>query len=169
MLLLSTTTSVFAEPNLNFDKALRDHILSLPLIQGTPLTPIVIKDHAIVITFFASWCPPCREEFKYLSALRTEYSQEQLIIIAINVFEDYFEGSDERLSQFLETTSPKFHVVKGNQKTRTLFDNVERIPTLFVFDSEGNTVEHFIHKRGAKKRTAELNELRGAVTDALSR
>lgn len=166
-LVLAVSAAASASPPPTFDDKLRHHLATLPEIQGTPLTMSALQDRAVLVTFFASWCPPCREEFKYLNTLRTEYSPEQLTIIGVNVFEAYFESGDERLNRFLAATNPQFHLVKGDETTKALFDNVERIPTLFVFTPRGKTVEHFIHKRGAAKQTASLAELRDAIEQAL--
>lgn len=37
----------------------------------------------IVLNFWATWCPPCREEMPELSALNTEYQDKNVIVIGI--------------------------------------------------------------------------------------
>ena len=121
------------------------------------------------MTFFASWCPPCRKEFQVLNTLRNVFSPDDLTIIAVNVFEDFNDNDETRLTRFLEDTTPEFHVVKGTEETKRQFGNVNRIPTLFVFDRHGQPAMHFVHHQAASKSTAELDELRDAIETALSR
>ena len=42
-------------------------------------------NRVVVINFFASWCPPCREEVPELIALRKEYPAQQVDIIGISL------------------------------------------------------------------------------------
>ena len=42
-------------------------------------------DKVVIINFFATWCPPCREELPELIALRKEYPAQQLDIIGISL------------------------------------------------------------------------------------
>ena len=87
--------------------------------------------------------------------------------MAVNVFEAWDDNDGARLATFLAELSPAFSVVRGNETTRRAFGDVQRIPTVFVFDASGESTLHFIHAQGAKKMTASLAELRAAVGTAL--
>lgn len=52
-------------------------------------------NRVVVINFFASWCPPCREELPQLIAMRKEYSAEQVDILGISL-----DSSSEALNTF---------------------------------------------------------------------
>jgi len=41
----------------------------------------------IVLNFWATWCPPCREEMPELSALNTQYQNKNVIILGIAIDE----------------------------------------------------------------------------------
>lgn len=41
----------------------------------------------IVLNFWATWCPPCREEMPELSALNTEYQKRNIVVIGIAIDE----------------------------------------------------------------------------------
>jgi thiol-disulfide isomerase/thioredoxin len=146
----------------------RAHLAALPGIEGRSIESGDLDGKAVVVTFFASWCPPCRTEFNHLNRVAAEFPAADLSIVAINVFEE-FDGDDAaRMSRFLADTRPRFHVVKGDEPTRKTFGEVQRIPTVFVFDRHGRQVMHFIHKRGTKKMSVDEGELRIAVARALS-
>ena len=102
-----------------------------------------------------------------MTALKREFG-DSLQIIAVNVFEAWDEFDDERLAQFLSDLEPTFSVVTGDEFVKQAFGDVDRIPTVFVFDKHGTSHMTFIHKRGAKKQTTDHSELRMAVNAAMN-
>ncbi len=117
-----------------------------------------------LVTFFASWCPPCREEFRHLNKLRTATDAKDLTIVAINILEDW-EGlsNPAKLKRFLKQTKPDFITLKGDDAIAQTFENVTRIPTVFVFDRDGRKTTHFVHKYKARKMSLTYDELLAAV------
>jgi thiol-disulfide isomerase/thioredoxin len=55
----------------------------LPDENGTPQALNQWQGKIIVLNFWATWCPPCREEMPELSALNTEYQDKNVIVIGI--------------------------------------------------------------------------------------
>jgi thiol-disulfide isomerase/thioredoxin len=56
---------------------------SLPDENGVPQALNQWQGKIIVLNFWATWCPPCREEMPELSALNTEYQEKNVIVIGI--------------------------------------------------------------------------------------
>lgn len=140
---------------------------TLPHLNGPLVTDATFDDKVLIVTFFASWCPPCRQEFADLSAVYRQYRQAGLEVVAINLFEDFDNFSDdERLAAFLELTQPPFTVVKGNDAISQQFGTIRRIPSLFVFDRQGRQVLAFAHERGAQA-TLDAAALRQVISPLL--
>jgi thiol-disulfide isomerase/thioredoxin len=140
---------------------------TLPHFYGPRVTDATFGDKVLIVTFFASWCPPCRQEFADLSDLYRQYREAGLEVVAINLFEDFDNFSDdERLAAFLELTQPPFTVVKGNDAISQQFGTIRRIPSLFVFDRQGRRVLAFAHERGAQA-TLDAAALRQVVSPLL--
>ena len=136
-------------------------------LNGPRVTDATFDDKVLIVTFFASWCPPCRQEFADLSDIYLQHHEAGLEVVAINLFEDFDDFSDdERLATFLELIQPPFAVVKGNDAISQQFGTIRRIPSLFVFDRQGRRVLTFAHERGAQA-TLDAAALRQVISPLL--
>lgn len=147
---------------------LKERLVSSERLSGLALTPSTLDRRVVVVTFFASWCPPCNVEFKHLAELHATYAARGVAIVAINHFENYagFQDNGGRLQRFIDRHDPPFSVVRGNDDIARAFGNVTRIPTLFVFAPNGRPTFQFVHHEGARKTNATMAEVRTAIETA---
>ena len=153
------------------DDQIRAHLLTLARIDGRAVTADQLDGRAVLVSFFASWCPPCNAEVEHMKLLHLDHAAQGLTVIAVNLFEDFsgFADDGKRLKRFLGRHQPVFSVIKGTDETAKLFGDIERLPTVFVFDRDGRARLHFVHAKGAKKTNPGMDELRRAVRNALGR
>ncbi len=144
-------------------------ILAANSISGPGIDASDLRGRPVVVTFFASWCPPCTEEFEVLNKTFERYGPDRVKIVALNVFER-FGGRDDpaRMQRFLARTAPQFSVIAGSPEMRMIFGDIQRIPTLIVFDSEGAEAWRFIHERNAEKMSATFDEIDAVLTRLLA-
>lgn len=155
-----------AADSVSLSPSIQGQITERPHLAGHRLAANDLKGRVVLISFFASWCPPCHKEFRHLNELEDEFGPKGLRIVAINQFEHYAgtRGAADRLDRFLGRHAPRFSVVKGGDGIGKTFENVQRIPTVFVFDQTGTKRFHFIHAEGATKMNPTLAELRAVLT-----
>jgi thiol-disulfide isomerase/thioredoxin len=60
---------------------------NLPNESGVTQNLGQYKGKIIVLNFWATWCPPCREEIPELSELNTEYKNKNVVVLGIAVDE----------------------------------------------------------------------------------
>jgi len=168
-----TANATGTESELHLRTELKTHLLGLQQIHPSSYsssslsTSEVLDERIVLVTFFASWCPPCLDEFKALNEVQDAIGSKDIVIIAVNVFEEFDNNDEARMTKFLSATDPQFTVVKGTDITREIFGNINRIPTLFLFDRNGEQAFKFVHARNAEKRSAETDELLNAIKPLL--
>lgn len=89
------------------------------------------KGKAVVINFFASWCPPCREEIPGLINIRNSFDKDRLLLIGASIDED-----DKALATFMKGMKFNYPIKKSGQDL-TRAAGVRGIPHLLVFDPRG--------------------------------
>lgn len=88
-------------------------------------------DKAVIVNFWATWCPPCREEMPDFERLRRERGHE-VEIVAVNVYEP-----PEKVAEFYEEFGLTFPAAldrNGEVSRRYL---VRPMPTSFFIDRAG--------------------------------
>ncbi|ETW94776.1 TlpA disulfide reductase family protein [Candidatus Entotheonella palauensis] len=137
---------------------------TLPVLMGDRVDDRTFTGKVVVVTFFASWCQPCREEFGHLNKIYQAYHDRGVEIIAVNYFEDFDNLSDDtRLQKYLNLTKPPFTIVKGNDTVSQQFGTVTRIPTLFVFDKQGKRALYFFNKPDGSQPTIDMATLQQVI------
>lgn len=160
---LWTTPAVSSETNW---ADLRDLVAAAPAVAGSEKSSMP-EQGPVIVTFFASWCPPCTDEFRHLNDLVESEAGKGASIVAINLFEDFGgKKNPERMAVFLKRTNPQFPLVKGSEEIRKTFGDIDRIPTVVVYGASGQEVWRFVHERGAEKTHATLEDLVGALEKA---
>lgn len=107
-----------------------------PQVDAAKLLDMVSmnKGKVVVINFFATWCPPCREEIPGLIALSKTYPTEKVTFIGISVDQD-----PKKLAPFMQSMEIKYPVFQAAEDIPQLF-GVRTIPHNVVYDTEGKLV-----------------------------
>ena len=148
--------------------AVKHQLSALPALRGAELRGGSLEGKVVAITFFASWCGPCRVELAHLNKIYARSRERGLEILAINLFEE-FDGlsNDKRLAEFLRVTAPDFPVLKGDGAISATFGEIRRIPTLLVYDRAGRQAYRFVNEVGGRIMTADPGELDAVIAGLL--
>jgi len=124
--------------------ALAKEIRGLQRLAGRPMPEL--EGRIVIVSFFASWCAPCIDEFAYLGSIYNAYGGEDPVIVAVNLHESWAGNRDAaRLRRFIKRTRPLFTVVRGDDRIASAFGDVQQIPSLFMFDRKGRLAYRFLN------------------------
>lgn len=101
--------------------------------DGTEQTVSMHRGKVVIVTFWASWCVPCRRELPVLGKFQSVVGKDHLEIIAVNVKEprsDY--NAVVRGNKDIALTW--VHDISGATSARY---GVEALPNMFIIDREG--------------------------------
>jgi thiol-disulfide isomerase/thioredoxin len=92
----------------------------------------------VVVTFWASWCVPCRHELPMLDDLQKQAGNDFLQVIAVNEDEDY-KAYRAMLRQMKD-----FSLLLARDTGRAVFDqyDIRAYPNLWIIDPRGKVVAH---------------------------
>jgi len=86
----------------------------------------------VLIDFWATWCPPCKQSMPFLNALRNELFDQGFEVVAINVDEDR-----EQVEKFLLANPVDYQLAYDSSgKCPELFD-VKAMPSSYFIDRQG--------------------------------
>jgi thiol-disulfide isomerase/thioredoxin len=61
---------------------------SLPDLAGNRVSLQDYRGKVVLLSFWATWCPPCRQEMPSMQALQSEMSDQGLVVLAANLREE---------------------------------------------------------------------------------
>jgi thiol-disulfide isomerase/thioredoxin len=97
---------------------------------------------AVVLDFWATYCPPCRQEIPHLNALIAKYGSDNLKVVGLNS-----GGEDDRaeIPKFLANTKLDYPIAyPEDELTRFVFAERDDIPQTLVFDRNGKLVTKIV-------------------------
>ena len=107
--------------------------LRLKNIHGRWLGLSNYKGKVVLINFWATWCPPCRQEIPDLIKMQRQYRNRGLQIIGIT----YPPETLSEVRGFARKLRMNYPIALGTKESKARFTSSETLPMTVVIDRDG--------------------------------
>jgi thiol-disulfide isomerase/thioredoxin len=145
-------------------KLLKERAVVAPLsaidLDGRPVSTAALRGKVVIINFWATWCPPCREEIPDLVALQEKY-KDRLQIIGIS--QD--SGSLDEVRRFAAAHRMNYPNIMSTPEIEALFPGIYALPTTFILDRDGRLAQKHVGLLNAAVTENETRSLAGIAPE----
>lgn len=129
-------------------------------LLGKPVNKDNWAGKVVLINFWATWCPPCREEIPELLELKKEY-KDRLEIVGISEDDD----PPESVLKFARQKGMTYPIVMATPELVDVY-GVAALPTSFLIDTQGRVVQKHSGLYPMESYDLEVRSLLGMPTNA---
>lgn len=130
-------------------------------LDGNVISTASWHGKVTLLTFWATWCPPCRAEIPQLIALQKQYA-DKLQVIGVSVD----EAPAEEVQQFVKTVGINYPVVMVTPDILHGYGGVPALPTSFVLNTDARVVQKHVGLYPADVYDREIRALLGLPVNA---
>jgi thiol-disulfide isomerase/thioredoxin len=105
------------------------------------------KGQPLLVTFWATWCEPCRDEYPMLNELAKQYAPQGLKVVGIDLDQD---GDIILMRRFLARYKPVFPNYRKSKGDENAFSNAVMagwngsLPASFFYTRDGRQIGHLM-------------------------
>ncbi len=111
------------------------------MLDGRRASLLDYRGQVVVLDFYATYCPPCRDEIPHLVALQKRLDPQGFKVVGLNV-----GGAEDRdkVPDYVKSLGIQYQLGEPDEEmSNTFLSENDVIPQTFVFDRDGRLVEHF--------------------------
>lgn len=106
-------------------------------LDGKPVVREDLAGRAVLVEFWATWCPPCRPTLWWLGEVKKRHG-DQVVVLAIAV-----ESEEADVRKLAGELGLPLRWAMGTPAVARAFGDVSAVPTLLVFDRQGRAAGAF--------------------------
>ena len=127
----------------------------LTTLQGRDISLKDLRGDIVVLDFWATWCPPCRDSVSELKELTRKYANAKIIVISISGDED-----EQAWRNFVATKRMDWPQYRDSNGALMHAFAVRAFPTYMVIDGDGVIKERIV---GANPQETIVHRLRATL------
>lgn len=124
------------------DKEIQAPDFTLKDLSGNTVSLRELRGKVVFLNFWATWCPPCRLEMPAMEQLHKEFSDQGLVVLAVN-----FRESQDDVRSFLKQHGLTFTTLLDEQERAFGLYRAWSLPTTYLINKNGEIVGKVIGYR----------------------
>ena len=109
----------------------------LPSLDGAKVKLSDFRGKAVLLNFWATWCPPCKVEMPWFADLQKEYGKDGLVILGVAMD----DSEPDKIAQFASEMGVNYPILLGTDQVSDDYGNVKYLPTSFYISRDGTIVD----------------------------
>ena len=122
-------------------------------LDGNEISLSDFNGKVLILNFWATWCPPCREEIPDFVEVYNEYESEDVQFIGVS------NEDISTLRSFVEDYNISYPILIDDENIMGKW-GISAIPTTFVFDKDGQIISKSV---GMMTREQLINIIEDAL------
>ncbi len=122
------------------EKSPAPNVSVVSLANGTPLKLSELKGKVVLLNFWATWCPPCREEIPSMMKLNGFMTGKPFQMVAVSID----EGGKKDIEAFFKETGFSLPVYLDESGASSKSYGITGVPESFIIDKKGVLVKKII-------------------------
>jgi peroxiredoxin len=107
---------------------------NLNSLQGVPVQLSDLRGKILVVNFWTTWCPPCREEIPALESTYRFYKDRGLVMLGVNLTD---QDSLKDVESFVQEFRLTYPILLDRDGAVGLLYQLNGLPTTFFINREG--------------------------------
>ena len=118
--------------------AQRRSLFKLASLDGRTVDLTQYRGRVVVLSFGATWCPPCREELPILQKVADQYAGRSVAFFWVSIDEP--EVSNQQLRQFVARLGVRLPVLRDPEASILQRFKTDGVPALLILDPNGEPI-----------------------------
>ena len=143
--------------NSRIDQDIALSFSGMDILTQKEITLSHYREKLIIITFWATWCPPCRAEIPHFIDIQKEL-KDTVQVIGVSVE----TNQPDRVRDFAEKHGINYPIIMATKKIIRDYGNIRSIPTTFMVDRTGRIVQKYV---GFRKKEVFMQNIKSLMSN----
>ncbi|KGR89709.1 hypothetical protein CD30_15625 [Ureibacillus massiliensis 4400831 = CIP 108448 = CCUG 49529] len=143
----------------NYQKVTLAPQFTLKNMNGTAVNLSDFKGKIVILNFWATWCPPCREEMPDMQRFYEKNKENGIEIVAVNLTN--LDNGVQAIESFIQDYGLTFPILLDKDGVVGSMYEILTIPTSFIIDTDGGVFQKIVGPMNEQMMNEIVSSIKG--------